>query len=120
MPKKILIIDDDPTGVQLLSTALAEKYHVIVAEYGKEGFEKAKKEIPDLILLDIKLPDIDGVDVLQLLKKDHQTSGIPVIVLTNMSDEATVSRILQAGGTNYLVKTDWSITDIAQKIAENV
>ena len=81
---------------------------------------KAKKEKPDLILLDILLPDMDGIAILQELKKDHLTELIPVIVLTNLSDQTTISKILSVGGTAYLIKADWSISDIIKKIEQTI
>ena len=84
---KILVIDDDPSEVKMVTMALQrEPYEVISAPNGKEGFEKAKKENPDLIILDIMMPEKDGLVTCKDLKTDPQTSGIPIIILTGIGD----------------------------------
>ena len=118
--KKILIIEDEVALIKNLEFALKYQYQVSFAENGKDGLAKAKKEKPDLILLDILLPDTDGIAILQELKKDHLTELIPVIVLTNLSDQTTISKILSVGGTAYLIKADWSISDIIKKIEQTI
>ena len=116
MPKKILIIEDEPALIKNLEMALKSDYEVSAAVNGQEGLRKAKGETPDLILLDVMLPDTDGIEILKKLKADKKTDDIPVIVLTNLSDKETVSKILAAGGKEYLVKADWNINDIVEKI----
>jgi two-component system alkaline phosphatase synthesis response regulator PhoP len=84
---KILVIDDDPSEVKMVTMALQrEPYEVISAANGKEGFEKAKEENPDLIILDIMMPEKDGIVTCKDLKTDPQTSGIPIIILTGIGD----------------------------------
>ena len=114
--KKILIIEDEPALIKNLEMALKPDCEVFAAVNGQEGLRKAKGEIPDLILLDVMLPDTDGIAILKKLKADKKTDDIPVIVLTNLGDQETVSRILAAGGKEYLVKADWNINDIVEKI----
>ena len=116
MPKKILIIEDEPALIKNLEMALKSDYEVSAAVNGQEGLRKAKGETPDLILLDVMLPDTDGIEILKKLKADKKTDDIPAIVLTNLSDKETVSKILAAGGKEYLVKADWNINDIVEKI----
>ncbi len=101
-----------------LVLALEQDFMVLGSASGKEGLTKAKKEKPDLILLDVMLPDCSGIEILQALKADEETDSIPVIVLTNLSDQTTVSKILAAGGTEYLVKTDWTIDEIVTKVKQ--
>jgi len=89
MEKKttILIIDDDPSEVKMVTMALQrEPYEVISAPNGKEGIEKARKEGPDLIILDIMMPEKDGVTTCRELKNDSKCSGIPIIILTAIGD----------------------------------
>jgi len=116
MAKKILIIEDEKALIKNLELALGQEYEVLSAITGREGLNKAKSAQPDLILLDIMLPDIDGIEVLKQLKVNKATDDIPVIVLTNLSDQQTISRILANGGKEYLVKADWSIDDLVTKI----
>lgn len=114
--KKILIIEDELALIKNLVLALSEDFEVFSTTTADEGLRKAKKEKPDLILLDIMLPDGSGIDVLRELKKDETTNDIKVIVLTNLSDGEMVSQILAAGGKEYLVKADWSIADVVKKV----
>jgi DNA-binding response OmpR family regulator len=113
---KILIIEDEKALIKNLELALEEDYEILSAITGQEGLRKAKKEKPDLILLDVMLPDMDGMEVLKNLRIDEETDDIPIIVLTNLGDKETISRIIQSGGKEYLVKADWSIDDIVNKI----
>ena len=120
MSKKILIIEDEEALVKNLELALKDDFEVKSSQLGKEGLKLVSKFQPDLILLDIMLPDTTGSDILQELKKKKETELIHVIVLTNLADSQTVSNILAAGGRDYLVKADWSIQDIVSKIKESL
>lgn len=113
--KKILIIEDQLDLLKNYEMMLADDYSLDQAQDGEEGLKKAKEK-PDLILLDVSLPGMDGIEVLQRLKEDEETDSIPVIVLTNLSDEITVGNILKAGGKDYMVKSDWSLDDIKKRI----
>jgi len=84
-PAKILLVDDDPIFVEATKTILESQYQVITAHDGEEGLEKARKEKPDLILLDIIMPAKDGFNVCKQLKKDRQLASIPVIMLTSFA-----------------------------------
>ena len=114
--KKILIIEDEIALVNNLALALSDDFEVISATTADEGLRKARKEVPDLILLDIMLPDHSGIDVLRQLKHHSKTDTIKVIVLTNLSEGEIVSQILAAGGKEYLIKTDWSIAEVVEKV----
>jgi len=112
---KILLIEDEPALVKNLQLAL-KRHKLSVATTGADGVRQAIKVLPDLVLLDFMLPDKTGAEVIEELKRNEKTSDIPVIVLTNLSDQETVSKILAAGGREYLVKTDWSIDELVKKI----
>ena len=85
---KILLVDDDPDFVEATKAVLESRpYEVIAALGGEEGLKKAREEKPDLVLLDIIMPDIDGFQVCQQLKKDPQLSQIPVIMITSFSEK---------------------------------
>jgi CheY-like chemotaxis protein len=91
MPEKILIIDDDPDVVLYLSTMLKDRGYVTVdARNGKEGIEKAKEELPDLILLDLMMPQKSGISLLSDLTKDDDLKKIPVIMVTGVSGETGI------------------------------
>ncbi|OGY46878.1 MAG: hypothetical protein A2840_00505 [Candidatus Buchananbacteria bacterium RIFCSPHIGHO2_01_FULL_47_11b] len=112
---KILLVEDEPALVKNLQLAL-KKHKLLVATTGADGVRRATESLPDLILLDFMLPDKTGAEVIRELKANEKTNDIPVIVLTNLSDQETVSKILAAGGREYLVKTDWSLDQLVEKI----
>ena len=85
---KILLVDDDPDFIEATRTVLeTQPYEVLTALSGEEGLKKAKEEKPDLVLLDIIMPGVDGFQVCQQLKKDPQLSQIPVIMITSFSEK---------------------------------
>ncbi|MEI9475974.1 MAG: response regulator [Deltaproteobacteria bacterium] len=99
MPKKILLIDDDPDLLNAVSMILESKsYEVASAFGGIEGLEKAKTEKPDLIVLDVMMPDKDGYAVCKELKSDPQLSKIPVILLTGVVSHISTTRYTQQMG----------------------
>jgi len=115
--KKILVIEDEATLQKALNEVLSnEGYEVISSLDGLRGLELAQEEIPDLILLDIILPKMDGFEVLKRIKKDDKISQIPVIILTNLSDISDIQKALDLGATTYLVKADFHIEDVLKKI----
>lgn len=121
MPKKpiVLIIEDDPFIREIYATQLtAENIEVKIAKNGLEGVEKVKTIKPDLVLLDLMLPEISGFEVLTRLKQDSNIAEIPVIILSNLGQEADKERALKLGAIEYLVKTDCTIDQLIQKIKE--
>ena len=99
MAKKILVIDDDPDLVETVSIILKSKRHEVIAAYGGiEGLEKAKKENPDLIVLDVMMPDKDGYTVCKELKADPELSRIPVLLLTAVVSHISTTRYTQQMG----------------------
>lgn len=103
--KKILVIDDLPENVFMLRDRLEhEGYEVITAYDGRSGIEKAKSELPDLILLDVMMPDITGIEVCKTLVVDKKTSGIPIILVTAKSDAEDTKEGLEAGAFDYIKK----------------
>ena len=118
MPKKILIIEDEQALAKNLALLLRDDYIVETVGNGNLGLAKAKAWQPDLILLDINLPDMDGVEIMQHLRHAQATETIPVVVLTNLSDTDSVSRMLKAGGIEYLVKADHSLEEVAARVQQ--
>jgi DNA-binding response OmpR family regulator len=106
MANKVLVVDDEPHIIKLIESRLKSSgYNVITAADGLEGFEKAKAERPDIILLDITMPRMTGKEALMKLKADKQTSSIPVIMLTGRSGAADIVDCLNKGGAaDYIVK----------------
>ncbi len=103
--KRILVIDDLPENVFLLQDRLEhEGYEVLTAYDGKSGIEKAITEIPDLILLDVMMPDINGFDVCKTLVNDNRTSAIPIILVTAKTDVEDTKEGLDAGAYGYIKK----------------
>lgn len=117
--KKILIVEDETTMQKLLKEVLEEKeFSVVVASNGEEGIVVAKKEIPDLIVLDIILPKKDGFEFLEELKNTESIKNIPVILLTNLNQPQDVQRAVDLGAKTYLVKSDYELSDVVRKIEE--
>lgn len=105
MPGKILIVDDSVENRQLLFRTLEKAgYEILEAADGKEGLTQAVKNLPDLILLDIVMPELDGYQVCEALKKDLRTAGIPVIFLSAETETKDKIRGLESGGVDYITK----------------
>lgn len=117
--KKILLVDDDQALRQLYNLELSgRKYTVLEADNGEVGITKAKSEHPDLILLDVMMPQLDGVATLAKLKGDPDTQTIPVIMLTNFGQENLVQQAFSLGATDYLLKYKVTPAEMADKVAE--
>ncbi len=101
----VLIVDDDPINIKVLNTMLKADYEIIVALNGVQAFERINNDlIPDLILLDITMPDMDGYEVCINLKSSMETNDIPVIFITAMSDEEDEKKGLELGAADYITK----------------
>ena len=102
---RILIVDDNPTNVKVLQTRLgAEGYEVVTAGDGEEGLAAARRDKPDLILLDVMMPKLDGFEVCRRLRADSSFPFTPIIMVTAMADSKDVVAGLEAGGDEYLTK----------------
>jgi DNA-binding response OmpR family regulator len=116
---KILIVEDDSMLHEALTEFLkAEKFEIFGAYDGDEAIKIAKKEMPDLILLDIILPKKDGFEVLDYLKLDKRTQEIPIVLLTNLESAENIQKAFEKGATTYLVKANYRLEDIVKKIKE--
>ena len=103
--KKILIADDRPEVVELVRVTLeGEDYEIVDASNGKETLRKARLEKPDLVLLDVVMPKMDGFEVCRKLKKDPQTKEIPIIMLTAKGQEADKEKGREVGASDYITK----------------
>ncbi|MFA5926285.1 MAG: response regulator [Parcubacteria group bacterium] len=118
--KKILIVEDDRSLQNALSEMLnQEGYEIVCAFDGEEALEKIKEENFDLVLLDIILPKKDGYEVLAEIKKSEK-KDVPVLILTNLEEVDNVQKALSLGATTFMVKSDFSLKDVLEKIKENL
>jgi DNA-binding response OmpR family regulator len=116
---KILIIEDDRFISKMYQTKLdLEGYQVEVAENGLIGVEKSKSFAPNMILLDLLMPELDGFGVLEALHGEDSTKDIPVIVMSNLGQEDHVKRAMNLGATTYIVKSQFTPSNVVEKIKE--
>lgn len=121
MAKTILLVDDDVILVEMYNERLKmEGFNVLIAKNGDEGLKLAKEKKPDLILLDIMMPKINGLDVLRELKADSATKGIPVLLLTALIQESDRVKGLTEGADDYIVKSETMPAEVMEKIKKNL
>jgi len=105
MPYRILVVDDEPTLVRLMEFILAKQGHtMLVATNGEDALAKVKSERPDLILLDIMMPRIDGYEVARLIRADDEIKETPIIMLSAKAQEDDIARGLEIGVNEYITK----------------
>jgi CheY-like chemotaxis protein len=116
---RVLLAEDDRILRKAGETSLTRKgYSVIPALDGEDALAKAFAHRPDLILLDVMMPKMQGFDVLARLKSDATTRDIPVIMLSNLEQEAEVRRSIEGGARSYLVKSNVPLDELAERVAE--
>ena len=114
---RILIIEDDKFLRELIIQKLGkEGYEIVEAAEGEEGLRKMKEEKPDLVLLDLILPGIDGFEVLRRAKTDEETSAVPIIILSNLGQRDDVEKGIELGAIDYLIKAHFTPGEIVDKI----
>jgi len=119
--KKILFIEDESALQKTLSDYLKkEGYEVISALDGESGLRLAQTQKPDLILLDLILPKMDGFEVLRKLMENPETKEIPVIILTNLERMEDISRALELGAKTYLVKANYTLKEVTEKVKQTL
>jgi DNA-binding response OmpR family regulator len=119
--KKVLIVEDDRVLRRVVVDNLStEGFSVFEAEDGIVGLDMAKKVHPDLILLDVVMPRMDGITMLEKLREDEWGRGAKVIMLTNLSDAGKSTEVSGRGADDYLVKADWDIAGIIEKVKEKI
>ena len=117
--RRILVAEDDRFLRKAAEMALKRQgYTVLTAADGEEALRTARSVLPDLILLDLIMPKLNGFDVLQALKKDAPTAHIPVIILSNLGQDRDVQQAMDAGAAAYLIKTDLSLQALVQRVEE--
>lgn len=118
MPK-ILIIEDDPLIIKIYTTRLtSDGYQVLSAENGEDGLKIAEQEIPDLVVLDIMMPRVDGFGVLERLRAHPKMQHTPILVYSNLAQEEEVARAMRLGATEFIVKANLSPTEMVKKIKQ--
>ena len=117
MAKNILIIEDDEFLRSLINRKLsAEGYNMISAIDGEEGIKKVLAEKPDLVLLDLILPNEDGFEVLSKIKADPKVSQIPIIILSNSSQKEDIDKGMKLGAADYIIKAQFTPEEIVEKV----
>src|ERR1700722_2980190 len=112
---KILVVEDDPILSDLYNnTFLLNGFATLTAKNGLEGFEIAIREIPDIIFLNIMMPKMNGLELIGELKKNETTKDIPVIILSNFSDEKLALEAIAKGALAYIIKSDYDPKDVIQ------
>ncbi len=117
--KKILIVEDEiPLLKALADRFTREGFTALEAKDGLEGLSLAQQEHPDLILLDIIMPGMDGMEMLEKLKLNPESKDIPVILLTNIGDTSKILNALEAGAESYLIKANVKLEDVVNKVKQ--
>ncbi len=115
--KKVFVVEDDRFLHRLLTDKLQQwKAEVSSSFDGAEAVEKIRKEMPDIVLLDIILPGADGFQILESLKKDDALKNIPVIILSNLGQEEDIEKGTKLGAEDFLIKANFTLDEITSKI----
>ncbi|MFH1956774.1 MAG: response regulator [Patescibacteria group bacterium] len=115
--KKILVIEDDKFFQTLVTKKLMDEgYEVLAASDSNEALAILEKEKPDLIILDLILPLLDGFEILSIVKKGEKTKDIPVIILSNLGQKEEVERAIALGANDFMIKVNFTPEEIAGKI----
>ncbi len=121
MGKKVLIVEDDPAMLGILADTLThDGFEVLQARDGQEGLDLALRELPDLILLDLLLPKLAGLDVLNLLRADKQGAQIPVMILSNLNENEAAHESLRLGPASYIIKSNSSLEYIVSEVKKRL
>ena len=118
---KVMIVEDEQSLLKTMQFTLdSAGYEVLIAADGEKALERAREHKPRLMLLDIVLPKMSGMDVLKVMKQEEDLKGIEVVMLTNLSDEKSISEAIGMGARGYFVKSDMSLDDLLSKVKEIV
>ena len=119
--KNILLIEDNPFLIDIYTTKLKEVgFKVKVAKDGQAALDFLSQQKPDLLILDIVLPNIDGWEILREIKNQDQFKDLPIIVLSNLGQKQEVTKGLKLGATKYLIKADYTPTEIVEEIKKTI
>lgn len=115
--KRIMLVEDDVFIRDIYETKLKqENFEVMMAEHGLDAFKKLDNFLPDLVLLDIVMPYMDGMDFLKAFRKEDKYKNIPVIMLSNLSDKERVTDAKNLGIGDYLIKSHFTPSEVVEKI----
>lgn len=118
---KILLVEDDQFICRAYSDGLSRAgFEMILAADGQEGLEKAKENKPDIILLDLIMPIMNGFEFLEKIKQDNNLKNIPAIILSNLGQESDVAKGKELGAKDYLIKSDYSMEEVVNKVKEHL
>jgi DNA-binding response OmpR family regulator len=115
MRKKILAVDDEPANLEIIKEALSEHYDLRTASTGEEALEIAPEFIPDLIVLDIMMPGIDGYEVCQRLREDLDFKSTPIIMVTAKMESEAMTEGMKTGADDYIIKP-FEVEDLMESI----
>lgn len=117
--KRILIVDDDSDILDLYKEALTSRNHLIeTAGDGEEALVKIIEAKPDLVLLDIMLPNMHGIEVLNRIRSDEKTKNLKVIILSALSDSQTLAQAKSLGITDFIVKAQYSLPEVVARVEQ--
>lgn len=117
--KKVCIVEDEPMIQEIYKIKLEEEgFRVITANDGEEGFKLIKKELPDIALVDVSMPKIDGITLIKMLQKDEALLKIPIIVTSNVNDENILKKAGELDVEFYLVKSLFTPKDVVRIVRE--
>ena len=116
---KVLVVDDTEANIDLLVEALGDDYELMVAMEGEETLEMVLEEPPDLILLDIMMPGMDGFEVCEKLKTIPATAQIPFIFLSGKSDKEDIDKGMELGALDYIIKP-FDLTDVQDRVRKHL
>jgi CheY-like chemotaxis protein len=120
--KKILIIEDELPMLKALSDKFSrEGFSILEARNGEEGLNMALENKPDLLILDLFMPVMDGKAMMEKLREDEWGKNVPIIILTNLNpDDKTLNEIMASGPSYYFVKSKWQLEDLVAKVKEEL
>jgi CheY-like chemotaxis protein len=118
-PTKILLLEDEPELVEMFSAQLKKAgYDVRVGNTGKQGLELLRAQLPDIMLLDLVMPEMDGYEVLKQMNADPKLKGVRVFAWSNLTQEGEIAQAKKLGVEDYLIKSDYTPSKLVAKIEE--
>lgn len=117
---KIIIVEDDTflSKMYYEKLSLENIFQVFTAESGRRALELIQKEVPNLVLLDVMLPDVNGIQVLKEIKKDKELSSVHILMLSNLNEKEYISEALDLGADGYLIKAHFTPDEVVDKIKQ--
>ena len=121
MQKKILVIEDDTNAMKVLMMRFSDEgFSVMGATTGEEGLSMALSEHPSIMLVDIILPKMNGIEVVEKIRQDEWGKTARIIVVSNLTDEISIRRLAELGVIRYIVKTDFSVEKLIDMVKKEV